>query len=178
MSHQRGFTLIELIIVIVILGILAVTALPRFVNLSDDAHLATTKAEAAAFKSAIDLVRSTYLIRDTNPVVVAGATVAIDTTSEWPTGTGSGSQLCINLWESLLQNAEPVVAMSNVNSLAAGWNAFGTADLCAYGKKFGDRTFANGDLPHFVYYIHDVSAFAIGSQTYAGSAGEVQKVNF
>ena len=37
-STQKGFTLIELIIVIVLLGILAVTAAPKFLNLQDDAR--------------------------------------------------------------------------------------------------------------------------------------------
>ncbi|EML0299951.1 TPA: type II secretion system protein [Vibrio alginolyticus] len=41
MKRQGGFTLIELVVVIVILGILAVTAAPRFLNLQDDARNAT-----------------------------------------------------------------------------------------------------------------------------------------
>ena len=40
MKNQAGFTLIELVIVIIILGILAVTAAPKFLNLQDDARLA------------------------------------------------------------------------------------------------------------------------------------------
>jgi prepilin-type N-terminal cleavage/methylation domain-containing protein len=51
-KHQSGFTLIELIAVIVILGILAATAVPRFVNLQDEATLATTRQIAGAIESA------------------------------------------------------------------------------------------------------------------------------
>ncbi|MDG2667452.1 prepilin-type N-terminal cleavage/methylation domain-containing protein, partial [Vibrio parahaemolyticus] len=49
MKKQTGFTLIELVVVIVILGILAVTAAPRFLNLQNDAR----KARLEGMKGAI-----------------------------------------------------------------------------------------------------------------------------
>lgn len=62
MKKQTGFTLIELVIVIVILGVLAVTAAPKFLNLQDDARKAAAEGVAAAIKSAANLVYSKAVI--------------------------------------------------------------------------------------------------------------------
>ena len=55
-TQQKGFTLIELIIVIVVLGILAVTAAPQFFNFSSDARESTVKGLQGAINGAKDIV--------------------------------------------------------------------------------------------------------------------------
>ena len=58
MRNQKGFTLIELIIVIVVLGILAVTAAPQFINFSSDARVSALKGMEGSVKGAMQLTYS------------------------------------------------------------------------------------------------------------------------
>ncbi|QHS15114.1 prepilin-type N-terminal cleavage/methylation domain-containing protein [Shewanella sp. Arc9-LZ] len=58
MQKQQGFTLIELVVVIIILGILAVTAAPKFINLQGDARVSALSGMKAAIQSANTLVYS------------------------------------------------------------------------------------------------------------------------
>jgi MSHA pilin protein MshA len=90
-STQKGFSFIELVVVIVILGILAVTALPKFIDLSDDTEIAVFESLGATLISAANMAHLKQLsegISPNDPVIISG--VSINMTNGYPSDNSIG----------------------------------------------------------------------------------------
>ena len=77
MKRQGGFTLIELVVVIALLGILAAFAIPRFASLEREARAATTQGLSGSVRSAAAMAHGLFLATGTTPVNMEGNSIAI-----------------------------------------------------------------------------------------------------
>jgi MSHA pilin protein MshA len=92
---SRGFTLIELVVVITILGILAAFAIPKFVALDTQARVATISGLAGTVKSAAALGRSMAMAtQSTTVVTMEGAQVTL--LNDYPDATATGIAQAVN----------------------------------------------------------------------------------
>jgi MSHA pilin protein MshB len=137
-SFQRGFTLIELVCVLVVLGVLGAVAIPRFTELRTGAHQVAVSGTAAAFGSAVQLAYLACVLHkwagQDNLPGYAGGNVDFNTAC-YPTDTtgnantiGNNATRCMRVWNAILAAAPTITTAAQ----GADYRATASNEVCTY----------------------------------------------
>lgn len=170
MKKQSGFSLVELVVVIVILGLLAAAALPKFLDVTDEAKKASIEGVAGGFATAVLSARAQWeaQARPTNAdgenvvnydgvdflltqSVSSGSStgfrdgypIALNDNRNGATATSATADACLNLMQELLQNP-PEVVLTGADSSDAKYTAglvSGSDSACLYSQVGSEHTF-------------------------------------
>ncbi len=135
-SGQRGFTIVELIVVIVLIGILSAVALPRFISLTSDAHYAAVSGVRGALASGVALFRSLWTAKGNTGAVTdfadyTGAPTMDSNAAGYPIGTDgtlNDAADCVAIWDGILQSGAPTVGTGTTTDYQATF----AAPTCTY----------------------------------------------
>ena len=182
-TNQQGFTLIELVIVVVILGFLAVTAIPKFIDLTEQAKQANIEGMAGGFATGVSLVRAQWesegrpTANNINRVDYDGtyfvlttptATTAPTIRAGYPTGTNTSNATgekmnntrCSELWNGIYQQPPTItdsVADLNNPALSFDYLVDTNANFCVFYLKETLNRDNTGD------YLNPNGSFSIGN---------------
>ncbi len=161
-GNHSGFTLIELISVIVVIGVLLGVALPRFINLEEDAHTSIASISAGAFREAVSIFNMAWIAKG-KPAVIQSVPM---NEFGFP-GFGAGHVMteveCQQLFEGIMETSHSVIPVPTPPPtpppFAEGddvWGALSGGTFCVFviGGNFSP--------PRFIGYAPDVGVVTSG----------------
>ena len=128
LKNEKGFTLIEIIAVLVILGILAAVAVPRYIDLAAQAKISAARAQVAEMKSTLNLAWGRLFLTNGTQPTTAGSVI---TNASFVSGTASNVGVAPDIWNvtlTTLATTGATVAVNNRNA-DAGYTVTGTWNL-------------------------------------------------
>ncbi|MFT4816514.1 MAG: MSHA pilin protein MshB, partial [Cyclobacteriaceae bacterium] len=131
-ASQSGFTIIELVVVILLLGILAATALPRFLDLTDEAHSAAFAGINGGLSTAVAMYHADWVGHGSTGTFVEGSPdVTASEASGYPDLTTLATNArCADVFDDILQGGHPeVVAASSGGGATADISDLTTANI-------------------------------------------------
>ena len=163
--NNGGFTLIELIVVIVILGILAVTAAPKFIDLQSDARLATLNGMKAAINSAVSLTYGKSLVLGKEKekkvsITINGSPVSVCYGYPCAAATEIQKVLDIGVFDACSGNSTSGNSTSGNSTSARDWCYTGGGDSESSIKIYVANGYSSGSKCYVEYKQPDASGKA------------------
>lgn len=181
-GKQKGFTIIELVVVILLLGILTATALPRFIDVTDEAHDAAVSGVLGGVGTGVALFRAQW-VADNQPARVTEFNSLVANSTGYPIGlittlnstvisSVGTSQNCLEVFQNVLQPAgQPTI--TSVTEAATAPTALTTLSTSFDYVAYLQNTAKNTCYYFYTGQFSNPSTQAVPAIVYNAATGSV-----